>query len=242
MQAYTGCLRCAGAPRRPASGSELSLAVPSRHAVLVDPGELAGCMRPVPSPATRSSPSSDGLDAHQNPAIRFKRGIHFGADSIRSSLRPVELLASFGGSDSWLILCTHMPFVRSKRAQGMALAGLEVVPPVLLPAHEGEEIVPLPTETFTPGLPAVRSPSPLPGMTTVATGQVPPAGLPPAGTAASFAATDDADLYAGQPRAYPSGQEPVGPLGHPGGQGARVGERGGPWPLLTARSPRAALL
>ena len=38
MAAYTRCLRCAGAPRRPASGSELSLHIPSWHAVLSDPG------------------------------------------------------------------------------------------------------------------------------------------------------------------------------------------------------------
>jgi len=39
MAAYTQCLRCAGAARRPASGSELSLHIPSWHAVLFDPGE-----------------------------------------------------------------------------------------------------------------------------------------------------------------------------------------------------------
>ncbi len=39
MAAYTRCLRCAGAPRRPASGSGLSLRIPSWHAVLSDPGE-----------------------------------------------------------------------------------------------------------------------------------------------------------------------------------------------------------
>src|SRR5580693_2467753 len=39
MAAYTRCLRCAGAPRRPASGSGLSLHIPSWHAVLSDPGE-----------------------------------------------------------------------------------------------------------------------------------------------------------------------------------------------------------
>src|SRR5664280_34725 len=37
--AYTRCLRCAGAPRRPASGSGLSLLIPSWHAILSDPGE-----------------------------------------------------------------------------------------------------------------------------------------------------------------------------------------------------------
>jgi hypothetical protein len=45
-----------------------------------------------------------------------------------------------------------------------------------------------PTETFTPGLPASRSPFSPPGMTTVATGQFPPAGLSPARTSASIAA------------------------------------------------------
>ena len=38
--AYRRCLRCAGAPRRPASGSALSLSIPSWHAVLSDPGEF----------------------------------------------------------------------------------------------------------------------------------------------------------------------------------------------------------
>src|SRR6516162_6463587 len=38
--AYTQCLRCAGAPRRPAGGSGLSLTILSWHAALYDPGEL----------------------------------------------------------------------------------------------------------------------------------------------------------------------------------------------------------
>ena len=47
---YTRCPRCAFPPRRPTSGSVLSLLAPSRHAVLYDPGESIGCLRPVPSP------------------------------------------------------------------------------------------------------------------------------------------------------------------------------------------------
>ena len=47
-----------------------------------------------------------------------------------------------------------------------------------------------PTETFTPELPTGRSPFPPSGMATVATGQFPQAGHPPARTAASIAATD----------------------------------------------------
>src|SRR5262245_8683130 len=43
-------------------------------------------------------------------------------------------------------------------------------------------------ETFTFGLSTARSPSPLPDMTTVATGQFPPAGLTPAGPTTSVAA------------------------------------------------------
>jgi len=39
MAAYMRCLRYAGAPRRPASGSGLSLLIPSWRAVLSDPGE-----------------------------------------------------------------------------------------------------------------------------------------------------------------------------------------------------------
>ena len=37
---YTRCLRCAGAPRRPTSGSELSLHVLSWHAALYVPGKI----------------------------------------------------------------------------------------------------------------------------------------------------------------------------------------------------------
>ena len=45
-----------------------------------------------------------------------------------------------------------------------------------------------PTGTLTSGLPTDRSPSPPPDITTVATEQAPPAGLPPARTSASIAA------------------------------------------------------
>src|SRR6516225_5536243 len=56
--------------------------------------------------------------------------------------------------------------------------------PLLQPA----ELLASLAETFTSGLSMVWSPSPLPDMTTVATGQFPPAGLSPAGSAASVAA------------------------------------------------------
>jgi hypothetical protein len=45
--AYTQRLRCAGAPRRPASGSGLSLTIPAWHAALYDPGEFDHRYGPV---------------------------------------------------------------------------------------------------------------------------------------------------------------------------------------------------
>ena len=47
IAAYTGCPRCAFPPRRPASGSVLSLLTPSRHAALRDLGESIGCASSV---------------------------------------------------------------------------------------------------------------------------------------------------------------------------------------------------
>ncbi len=41
------CLRCAGAPRRPTTGSALSLFVPHRHATLYDPGEPSSLQPPT---------------------------------------------------------------------------------------------------------------------------------------------------------------------------------------------------
>jgi hypothetical protein len=95
---YTRCLRCAGAPRRPPSGSELSLHIASRHAALYAPGEIE-------TRFTRFSDFDIGLRRDLSgsalPVIlpsasgraRF-RGFLF-----RISLRPVQLLASLDGSD-----------------------------------------------------------------------------------------------------------------------------------------------
>src|SRR6266851_4934830 len=52
MAVYMRCLRCAGAPRRPRSGSVLSLTILSRHVALYDSGKFDGCQHPVPSPST----------------------------------------------------------------------------------------------------------------------------------------------------------------------------------------------
>ena len=44
---YTRCLRCAGAPKRPTSGSELLLLVLSWHAALYVPGKIRNRVSPV---------------------------------------------------------------------------------------------------------------------------------------------------------------------------------------------------
>jgi len=76
--AYTWCLRCAGAPRRPASGSGLSLSIPSRHAAPYVPGEI-GILH-----IQFSSNSDIGLrrglkrlGSPDSPAIRFRQGTVF---------------------------------------------------------------------------------------------------------------------------------------------------------------------
>src|SRR5215467_12827314 len=76
--AYTRCLRCAGAPRRPASGSGLSLTIPSWHAALYARGVRSSLWSSSPMP-TWPSPSSERLGTPKIPAIRFTRGTYFGA-------------------------------------------------------------------------------------------------------------------------------------------------------------------
>jgi hypothetical protein len=100
MAAYTRCLRCAGAPRRPASGSELSLYILSWHAVFCDPGksehrQFQTAMSAWPSPQVNR------LGTPKDPAIRFTREVHFGAASFTHSLRPARLLAPLYGSDRY---------------------------------------------------------------------------------------------------------------------------------------------
>ena len=92
------CLRCAGAPRRPASGSELSLLIPSWHAVLSDPGEFDIDIQNIRC-RHWPSPIDHRLSTPDTPAIRFTRGTSFGASRFTHLLRPVRLLAPLYGSD-----------------------------------------------------------------------------------------------------------------------------------------------
>ena len=101
-----GCLRCTGAPRRPTSGSGLSLTIPAWHAVLYDPGEFQHRYGPVLRCRTWPSPRSERLGTPKVPAIRFTRGTSFEASGLLT-LRPARLLAP---------LCRIEPVSRPQRA------------------------------------------------------------------------------------------------------------------------------
>ncbi len=92
---YTRCPRCAYSPRRPASGSALSLSAPSRHAALYERGESIGCSCPVPSPTALAFAEASTARHSQVPPSSASDGtLIFAASPVRYSLRPVELLAS----------------------------------------------------------------------------------------------------------------------------------------------------
>src|ERR1039458_1135899 len=82
MAAYTRCLRCAGAPKRPASGSGLSLHIPSWHAVLSDPGEFDIDIQKLRC-RHWPSPNDHRLGTPVTPAIRFARAVDFVASLVR---------------------------------------------------------------------------------------------------------------------------------------------------------------
>src|SRR3954468_17417444 len=80
--AYTRCLRCAGAPRRPASGSGLSLPFRPDMPSSLTPGSSTSHVSSVAMP-TRPSPRSERLGTPKIPAIRFTRGSSFEASLVR---------------------------------------------------------------------------------------------------------------------------------------------------------------
>src|SRR3954454_14783282 len=82
MAAYTRCLGCAGAPRRPASGSGLSLPFRPDMPSSLTPGSSSSPLSSVAMP-TRPSPRSERLGTPNTPAIRFTRGPPFGASLVR---------------------------------------------------------------------------------------------------------------------------------------------------------------
>ena len=92
MAAYTGRLRCAGAPRRPASGSGLSLTIPAWHAVLYDPEEFEHRHGPVLRcrHGLRRDLSGSALPKFPQSA---SRGARLSRLPGLLTLRPVRLLA-----------------------------------------------------------------------------------------------------------------------------------------------------
>src|SRR4051812_30000591 len=76
------CLRCAGAPRRPARGSGLSRPFRPDMPSSLTPGSSTSHVSSVAMP-TRPSPRSERLGTPINPAIRFTRGSSFEASLVR---------------------------------------------------------------------------------------------------------------------------------------------------------------
>jgi hypothetical protein len=92
--AYTRHPRCALRPRRPVSGSGLSLPVPSRHVVLSDPGESTHAS--APSTSTGDSglrPPEKGSALPTSPQA-VSRGAQLSGLPGSLPLQPAELLAS----------------------------------------------------------------------------------------------------------------------------------------------------
>src|SRR4051794_4684706 len=81
MATYTRCLRCAGAPRRPASGSGLLLPFRPDMPSSLTPGSSTSPVQ-VAMP-TWPSPRSERLGTPNIPAIRFTRGSLYEASPVR---------------------------------------------------------------------------------------------------------------------------------------------------------------
>ena len=98
MAAYTRCLRCAGAPRRPASGSGLSLSILSWHTVLSDHGEFDHRQfqrSDVDAAFAESRPARHSQDS-RNP---FRAGDDFRGFLVRTSATVCQFARPLHGSD-----------------------------------------------------------------------------------------------------------------------------------------------
>src|SRR5271165_6661232 len=122
MAAYTRCLRCAGAPRRPASGSGLSLLIPSWHAVLSDPGESDIDMFQTfdADIAFAACPSARHSQQSRNP---FHAGVSFRGFTGSLPLRPARLLAPLHGSDWDIPALGDFYFQAFDRSVSLPVAG-----------------------------------------------------------------------------------------------------------------------
>jgi hypothetical protein len=87
-------------PRRPLSGSVLSLCLPSPHAALYDRGKFISCTRSVPSPMTLAFAKSLTARHSRNPHHPFPMGRWFrGFTGSLVRCGRVQLLAPLYGSD-----------------------------------------------------------------------------------------------------------------------------------------------
>ena len=91
--------RCAGAPRRPASGSVLSLCVPSRHAALFDHGESIRCNSSVPSPMTLAFALNQEARHSRDSHHPLPMGVLFVAHRFTLCCGLSSCSPPFGGSD-----------------------------------------------------------------------------------------------------------------------------------------------
>jgi hypothetical protein len=90
--AYTPCLRCASPPRRPTTGSVLSLLILSQHVALCDSGDSGGCLYPVPSPPTLAFVSSVQTRHSRSSRKSVSRGGHISELHYSSlALQPADL-------------------------------------------------------------------------------------------------------------------------------------------------------
>src|SRR3954465_5246547 len=180
MAAYTRCLRWAGAPRRPARGSGLSLPFRPDMPSSLTPGSSSSHMSSVAMP-TRPSPRSERLGNSQHSRNPFHAGPVFRGFTGSHLLRPVRLLAPLDGSDRVSPATGDFYIQASDGSVALPAAGYDYnshwTPLLggLSPAGMAASLAapdltgfPQPPGAFTSRLPTSRSPFPPLDMTTTA--------------------------------------------------------------------------
>ena len=114
---YTGSLCCAGAPRLPTSGSELSLLILCQHAALCNHEEPAGSLYPVPFTGGTPSSTEERFGVLIYPTtVRYRWDRLFAANGSLLSLQPADLLAPLT-DPTLLTLCRLGLLLRSFRQE-----------------------------------------------------------------------------------------------------------------------------
>src|SRR3954452_7384672 len=182
--AYTRCLRCAGAPRRPASGSGLSLPFRPDMPSSLTPGEFdIACVQLRDADAAFAEIRAARHSQHsRNP---FHAGPGFRGFTGSRLLRPVRLLAPLDGLDQVSPAPGGFYIQASGGAVALSAAGYDYNSqwtPLLAglsPAGMAASLAapdltgsPRPPGAFTSRLPTGRSPFPPLDMTTTATVRV----------------------------------------------------------------------